>query len=88
MMTPEADPDEEPAATAPRPQQVAVDYEHSVNLPDVLDRLGGSLVVSTYQAGKVFTVGVHEGRLQIHFHHFEQAMGIARTPTGRRCGRR
>jgi uncharacterized protein (TIGR03032 family) len=64
----------------------AVDYEHSANLPAVLDRLDMSLVVSTYQVGKVFTVGVHAGRLVIKFHHFEQAMGIARTPVGLAVG--
>jgi uncharacterized protein (TIGR03032 family) len=64
----------------------AVNYEHSANLPAVLDKLGVSLVVSTYQAGKVFTLGAHEGKLVIAFHNFEQAMGIARTPTGLAVG--
>jgi len=66
----------------------AVDFEHSPGLPAVLDRLGCSVVVSTYQAGKVFTLGVHDGRLVIRFHHFEQAMGLARTPTGLAVGTR
>lgn len=74
-----------PAAGRERPA-TPVDYEYSTNLPAVLDRLGASLVVSTYQAGKVFTVGAHDGRLQIRFHNFEQAMGIARTPTGLAIG--
>lgn len=63
-----------------------VDYDFSTNLPALLDRIGASLVVSTYQAGKVFTVGTREGRLVIRFHHFEQAMGIARLPTGLAVG--
>lgn len=82
----EASPGGMPAAARSAHRQVAVDYEHSANLPDLLERLGASLVVSTYQAGKVFTVGTHEGRLRIAFHHFEQAMGIARTPTGLAIG--
>ena len=78
---------------AGRPQEesrpiVAVDYEHSKGLPALLERLGVSLVVSTYQAGKVFTVGAHGGSLQVRFHHFEQAMGIARIPTGIAIGGR
>jgi hypothetical protein len=56
-----------------------VDYEHSVSLPKLLERVGVSLVVSTYQAGKFLTVGVHESKLVMRFHHFDQAMGIART---------
>ncbi len=63
-----------------------VSYEHSTSLPSLLDRIGAALIVSTYQAGKVFTVGVHESKFVIQFHHFEQAMGIARTPTGLAVG--
>lgn len=66
----------------------AIDYEYSTNLPALLDRIDASLVVSTYQAGKVFTLGVHEGRLGIRFHNFERAMGIARSPTGLAVGTR
>ena len=65
---------------------MTVDYEHSISLPGLLDHIGASLVVSTYQAGKVFTVGVHESKLVVRFHHFEQAMGIARTHTGLAIG--
>lgn len=63
-----------------------VDYEHSLSLPKILERVGVSLVVSTYQAGKVFTVGVRDSKLVVRFHHFEQAMGIARTPSGLAIG--
>lgn len=69
-----------------RQAETPIHYEHSRGLPDLLRRLGTSLVVSTYQAGKVFTVGVHEGELTIRFHHFEQAMGVARTKTGLAIG--
>jgi uncharacterized protein (TIGR03032 family) len=43
----------------------------------VLGQLGVSLLVSTYQAGKVLVVGVHEGAVVFSFHNFEQAMGLA-----------
>ena len=66
----------------------AVDYEHSPSLIALLGQLGASLVVSTYQAGKVITVGVHEQKAQIRFYHFEQAMGVARTPAGLVVGSR
>lgn len=42
-------------------RETTVSYEHSVNFPTLLERIGVSLVVSTYQAGKVFTVGVLDG---------------------------
>jgi uncharacterized protein (TIGR03032 family) len=66
----------------------AVDYEHSPSLTALLGQLGASLVVSTYQAGKVITVGVHQQKADIRFYHFEQAMGVARTPTGLAVGSR
>jgi uncharacterized protein (TIGR03032 family) len=52
-------------------------YEHSRNFPAVLEHLGASLLVSTYQAGKLFVVGARSGALALPFHNFEQAMGIA-----------
>ncbi len=66
----------------------AVDFEHTGNLVPLLQDLRVSLVISTYQAGKVLTVGATADAVQIHFHHFEQAMGLARTPTGIAVGSR
>ena len=37
--------------------QVAVEYEHSTNLPGVLQQLNLSVLISTYQAGKLVVVG-------------------------------
>jgi uncharacterized protein (TIGR03032 family) len=54
-----------------------VRYEHSRNLPAVLEHLGISLLVSTYQAGKLFVVGARQRELALSFHNFEKAMGIA-----------
>jgi uncharacterized protein (TIGR03032 family) len=54
-----------------------VQYEHSTNFPAVLEHLGLSLLVSTYQAGKLFVVGARQGSLALSFHNFEKTMGIA-----------
>lgn len=54
-----------------------VRYEHSRNLPALLEQMGLSLLVSTYQAGKLFVVGARQGELRLSFHNFEQAMGVA-----------
>jgi uncharacterized protein (TIGR03032 family) len=54
-----------------------VRFEHSHNFPAVLEQLGISLLVSTYQAGKLFVVGAQQGSLALSFHNFEQTMGIA-----------
>jgi uncharacterized protein (TIGR03032 family) len=59
---------------------VQVRYEHTGNLASVLQQLGVSLLVSTYQAGKVLAVGTHQGAVVFSFHNFEQAMGMAVHP--------
>jgi uncharacterized protein (TIGR03032 family) len=65
----------------PDPAQREVRYEHSRNLAPLLAHLGTSLVVSTYQAGKLVVVGVDpQGALALSFHNFERAMGVAVRP--------
>ncbi|MGL4550306.1 MAG: TIGR03032 family protein [Gemmataceae bacterium] len=57
-----------------------VRYEHSPGFPALLSELGVSLLVSTYQAGKLLVLGTREGRLTTSFHSFEQPMGLAVSP--------
>ena len=49
---------------------------HTSNLPALLDQLRISLVVSTYQAGKVIVVRNDHGSLNTHFRTFAKPMGI------------
>jgi uncharacterized protein (TIGR03032 family) len=65
-----------PAATA-APAVREVRHEYTPSLPPLLDQLGVSLLVSTYQAGKVVAVGVAAGELTLSYHNFERAMGLA-----------
>jgi uncharacterized protein (TIGR03032 family) len=74
-------------APAERPS-VAVSYEHSTNLPALLERLDLSVLLSTYQAGRVVSLGCHGGQLRVGFSRFDQAMGLCRTPTGLAVGTR
>src|SRR5437773_9811131 len=57
--------------------QRLIHYEHSLNFAPLLSELGISLLISTYQAGKLIVVGVHEGALALSFHNFHRAMGLA-----------
>jgi len=50
---------------------------HTSNLPDLFQRLGISLVVSTYQAGKVILVRADGGSLNTHFRTFNKPMGMS-----------
>jgi uncharacterized protein (TIGR03032 family) len=52
-------------------------HEYTRNLPPILEGLNASLLVSTYQAGKVIGVGVADGELALSYHNFERAMGLA-----------
>jgi uncharacterized protein (TIGR03032 family) len=65
---------------APPTREVRHEYTHS--LPPLLSQLGVSLLVSTYQAGKVAAVGVAAGELTLSYHNFERAMGLAIKPGG------
>jgi uncharacterized protein (TIGR03032 family) len=67
-------------------REVRHEYTHS--LPPLLTQLGGSLLVSTYQAGKVVAVGVAQGELTLSYHNFERAMGLAVKPDGIAVGAR
>src|SRR5262245_57457178 len=59
-------------------REVRHEYTHS--LVPLLSQLGVSLLVSTYQAGKIAAVGVAAGELTLSFHNFERAMGMAVKP--------
>lgn len=70
---------EQPAAeTGPGLREVR--FEYSRSFPGILEHLRASLLVSTYQAGKLVVVGVHQGRLRFAFHNFERVMGLAVSP--------
>jgi uncharacterized protein (TIGR03032 family) len=52
---------------------------HSSNFPELLDRLGASLLVTTYQAGKLVVVRSEGECLNTHFRDFAAPMGLALT---------
>ena len=56
---------------------VPVRYENSRNLPRILKHIGHSLLISTYQAGKLICAGVQSDAISLSFHHFDKAMGVA-----------
>ena len=77
-----------PAQPKPELKSVDVSFEYSLNLPALLERLELSVLISTYQAGRVVNIGSHQGELKIRCSRFEQAMGLTRTPTGVAVGSR
>src|SRR5580704_17063040 len=83
---------EEAVAAAPEktgvPAAREVRHEYTHTLPSLLSQLGVSLLVSTYQAGKVVAIGVAQGELALSYHNFERAMGLAVKPDGIAVGAR
>ena len=55
----------------------AVNFRHSRDFVGLLQQLGASLLISTYQAGKLVAVGAADAKLNISLHNFDQAMGLA-----------
>jgi uncharacterized protein (TIGR03032 family) len=71
-----------PAEQTGDPPTREIRHEYARSLPPLLSQLGVSLLVSTYQAGKVVAVGVASGELALSYHNFERAMGLAVKPDG------
>src|ERR1700682_566173 len=53
---------------------------HSTTFPELLDQLGISVAVTTYQAGKLVLLRAEEGKLNTHFRTFRRPMGLAYRP--------
>ena len=52
-------------------------YVHSDNLPALLEALGITLMITTYQAGKLVAFRAREGRVSMLLRTFDKAMGLA-----------
>lgn len=51
--------------------------KHTANFPALLGRLGISLLVSTYQAGKLVLLRAEGDRVNTHFRDLPRPMGLA-----------
>ena len=59
------------------PQHEPMRSVHTNNFPHILNQLGISLVVSTYQAGKLIVLRADGDYINTHFRIFKKPMGIA-----------
>ncbi len=64
-------------AEAQDSQLRAVRFEYSPPLPSILTHINASILITTYQAGKLLVLGAHEGKLKISFLDYDQPMGVA-----------
>ena len=82
-------PSDDASSEATDPPRLAVreiTFEHSARFVPLLEQLGCSLLVSTYAAGKLVSVGVAGHELSLGFSNFQQAMGVAIGPAGLAVG--
>ncbi len=73
-------------ASAPALREVR--YECSQNMIALLQEQQVTLLASTYQAGKLVSIGAYRGELTLSFHNFERPMGIARSDCSLAVGTR
>jgi uncharacterized protein (TIGR03032 family) len=59
------------------PPHVVNRVKHTENFPDILSRIGSTLLVTSYKSRELIVVGLHEGRLDFGNYHFEWPMGVA-----------
>jgi uncharacterized protein (TIGR03032 family) len=52
-------------------------YEYTPCFPEILEQLRTSILISTFQAGKVIVLATSHGKLQVAFHDFDRPMGLA-----------
>src|SRR6516162_4800446 len=70
-----------PAEVVAAPSLRAV---HTTNFPGILRQLGASLLVTTYQAGKLVMVREEGDHLNTHYRAFQSPMGLALADGGAR----
>ena len=73
-----------PAGTMDAEEPPPFTSSHTSNFPAILRELGISLLVSTYQAGRLIVLRAEGGKLNTHFRNFDSPMGVAyQAGTGR-----
>lgn len=53
-----------------------IDFTYSVNIAELLKRLHATIVMSTYQSGKLMLMGQHKGEFDIRYKTFPRPMGM------------
>jgi uncharacterized protein (TIGR03032 family) len=83
----ETAPKPDAAADAPKPDAPApLRSVHTTTFAEILANRGISVVVSTYQAGKLVLLRADNGLVNTHFRSFSKPMGVA-VDTARGCNR-
>ncbi len=76
------------AAGSPGSAESPLRSVYTASFEQGLERLGSSLLISTYQTGKLICARARGGDLNTHFRNFQKPMGIALRPDGFALGTR
>jgi uncharacterized protein (TIGR03032 family) len=68
------------SAPPPSPGESPLRSVYTQSFPQMLEQLGSSLLVSTYQTGKLIVARHDRGTLNTHFRDFQRPMGLAVAP--------
>ena len=68
---------DETAVNPPAPDTKPLRSVHTSNFPQLLEQLGISLLVTTYQAGKLVVARADGEHVNTHFRNFQSPMGLA-----------
>jgi uncharacterized protein (TIGR03032 family) len=72
-----ASPAESPPVSTAEPAPPPLRSVHSTSFARILEERGISVLVTTYQAGKLVMLRAEEGRVNTHFRGFSRPMGLA-----------
>src|SRR5262249_45715551 len=87
MATPSGSASPAPGLSLPRTEDPGpLRAAHTPNFPPILRQLGASLLVTTYQAGKLVMVRDEGDHLNTHYRSFQSPMGLALADRGTRLG--
>ncbi len=53
-----------------------ISFNYSINLVEILKQLKSTIIMSTYQSGKLILIGEHKGNLDIRYKNFPRPMGM------------
>ncbi|MFM9962606.1 MAG: TIGR03032 family protein [Planctomycetaceae bacterium] len=67
----------EPTVAVVAAPQPTLTSQHTSSFAELLDQLGISLAVTTYQAGKLVLLSAENGTINTHFQSFNKPMGLA-----------
>ncbi len=63
-------------ANTKKPIEQKIDFTYSVNIVELLKQLKVTIVMSTYQSGKIMLMGAHNNAFDIRYKEFPRPMGM------------